>query len=46
MRYEYVYFKIAKILDHGEYSWYIVLFGYEFWIGANRPHFLNRKQKD
>lgn len=41
-----VYFLISQIHDHGQVAWYIVLFGKQFWIGPEKPGFLNRRKKN
>ena len=45
MRVEHRFFNVSRILDHGAYSWYIVLLGKEFWIGPNRPEFIGKPRK-
>jgi hypothetical protein len=40
-----VFFLISKVKDHGETAWYIVFFGKEFWIGPEKPGFLDRKKR-
>ena len=40
-REQVVFFLVSKV----EGSWYIVIAGKEFWIGKNRPGFLNKRDK-
>jgi hypothetical protein len=45
MRTEHRYFCISKILDHGATSWYVILFGKEYWFGPNKPEFVGKERK-
>jgi hypothetical protein len=45
-RHQHVFFCISYIKDFRANAVYLVLFGYEFWIGEQRPTFLNKKQNN
>lgn len=45
MRPQLIYFLISQVKEKHKYSWYIVLFGKEFWIGPNKPSFINNRDK-